>query len=427
VGSTATTGTAGVTGAGGTGNPTGTGGAGTGGTSGTAVPKAFALKTPNGDPTVSSMPQLTWEAAVGADSYTVEIATASTFGAADEVQQTGVTDTAFMPTAAVQVGAIHYWRVTAVNGAGTTVAGNAPRWFSTPAPVGPSPHGVAVTPDGMHAVVANDTAPGSVTLVDLAAFTTQPISVAGRPGLVAITPDGARALVPEGSPNNVAIVDLAGKMTVGAITPPCVATTLYGIAIKPSGDAAVMPDFNGGCTKDVLDVIPLPGSTIASTIDLGSSAGGFGVAVTTDGAAALVTRGVLGTSIKRVELAGGAITPINGTSSSFGVAVTPDGKEALVTSGEGDTVKRISLMTNAVTATIMFESNQDVGNIAIAPNGRYAVVAGDFKAGILSLADNTVVSSPPIAGRSVAITPDSGRALVTGAGATGKLYVIKLP
>ncbi|HVR03329.1 MAG TPA: hypothetical protein VMT47_14425, partial [Polyangia bacterium] len=99
----------------------------------------------------------------------------------------------------------------------------------------------------------------------------------------------------------------------------------------------------------------------------------------------------------------------------------------LVTSGEGETIKRISLATNAVTGTIMFDTNQDVGNIAIAHGGAVAVAVGDFKVGVLSLADGTVTSTFSLAGRSVAVTPDGHRALVTGAGASGKVYVLALP
>jgi DNA-binding beta-propeller fold protein YncE len=406
----------------------GSAGSSAGGASGGSPPAAFALETPaNGDPTVSTTPTLSWQAAAGATTYDVEIATSVAFGAADVAQKTGITTPSFTPTVALQPGVIYYWRVTAEGGGASVAASNAPFAMSSPVNAGPSPHGVAVTPDGTTAVITNDKPGGSVTLLDLATFATQTIALMGQPAMVAVTPDGTRALVAEGSPNNVAVLDLAAKAIAGTVNPPCVATTLYGIAIKADGSAAVMPDFNGGCTKDVLDVIPLPGTTISSAIDLASSAGEFGVAVTPDGASAIVTRGVLTTTVKRVDLAGGGLTTISNTSSSFGVAVTADGKEALVTSGEGETIKRISLVTNAVTGTIMFETNQDVGNIGIAHGGAVAVAVGDFKVGVLSLADGSVTSTFSLTGRSVAVTPDGHRALVTGAGAGGKVYVLALP
>src|SRR5450432_72915 len=153
-GTAGATGTAGAgTGAAGTSGATGTAGAGTGaaGATGTggasgAAPGAFALKAPlSGDPTVTPMPTLTWGSATGATTYTVEIATAATFGATDVTQKTGLTTTSFSPTDALLPGVIYYWRVTAVSGGGTTVATNAPFALSTPTTAGPSPHGVAVT------------------------------------------------------------------------------------------------------------------------------------------------------------------------------------------------------------------------------------------------------------------------------------------
>jgi len=357
----------------------------------------------------------------------VEVATSPAFGAANVAEVPGIAGTSFTLTTPLRPGVIYFWRVTAVNRSGTTVASNAPFWLSSPVPVGSSPHGVAVTPSGSHALVANDASPGSITVVDLTTFATQAIPVAGRPAMVAITPDGSKALATQSAPNGVAVIDVSARGVTGTIAPPCVATTLYGIAIKPNGAGAVMPDFNAGCTRDVLDLIGLPGSAITSSIDLGSSATAFGVAVTPDSATALVTRGVTTTSIKRVDLSGGAVTTIPGTSSSFGVAVLPDGKSALVTSGGADTVKRVSLSSNTVTGTIDFESNSEVDNVAIRSAGDYAVVVGSFKAAILSLATSTVLSTHPVAGKCVAITPDGTRALVTGAGSGGKLHVLKLP
>ena len=417
---TAGSGAGGAAGAAGAGDA---GGAGTG-----APPGGFALREPaNGNPGSPTMPTLTWAASAGATSYKVEVATSPTFAAANVVEVAGVAGTSFTLTTALRPGLIHYWRVTATNPSGATIASNAPFWLSSPVAVGSTPHGVAVTPSGTHALVANDASPGSITMVDLSSFAVQAIPVAGRPAIVSITPDGSKALATQSMPNGVAVIDISARRVTGTIAPPCVATTLYGIAIKPDGTSALMPDFNGGCTRDVLDIIPLPGSAITSSIDLGSSATAFGVAVTPDGATALVTRGVTTTSIKRVDLNGRTVTTIPGTSSSFGVAVLPDGQSALVTSGGADTVKRVSLTSNTVTAMIDFESNSEVDNVAIRPAGDYAVVVGSFKVAILSLVANAVVSTHPAAGKCVAITPDGTRALITGAGSGGKLHVLKLP
>jgi DNA-binding beta-propeller fold protein YncE len=379
---------------------------------------------------VASMQMFSWSTSSGAASYVVEVSTSPTFDAA-ATTKIPANDTFTYATKALTPGLIYYWRVTASNGAGDTLAttglaNDAPFWFSVPAAVGGSPHGIAVTSTGK-AVVANDASPGGLTLVDLTTFTTESISLAGQPSQVAVTPDGKTALATQGSPNAIAIVDLVAKAATGSVAPPCVGTTYYGLAIKADGSAAVVPDFNAGCTMDVLDVVPLPGTAIAKAIALGTSATAFGVALTPDGASALVTRGVTTTSIKRVDLATGTVTTIANTSSSFGVAVTPDGKTALVASGELDTVKPIDLATNTVGTPITFDTNEEVCNIAITPNGKLAVAVGGVRTGLLSLETGQPLAQYAGTGRCVAIAPDGGRAFVTGAGAGGKLFVIKLP
>jgi DNA-binding beta-propeller fold protein YncE len=394
------------------------------------VPGAFALETPaDGDPTVTSQPTFTWEAAPGAATYEIEIATSPAFGADDVVMKTGLPAPVFAQVTALTPGTIFYWRVSAVNAVGRTPASGSPFIFSSPFDAGPFPHGVAVTPDGKTAVVSNDRYPGSVTFVDLATFKKAAVAVKGHPGMVAVTPDGTRALVAEGVPNDVVMFDLATTTPVGTFAPPCPATTLYGLAVKADGSAALIPDLSAGCTKDVLDVVALPAGTLGMAVDLQTKAGSFGVAVTPDGKTALVTHGGLGTSIRRVDFGpnGVAVETLAGTGASFGVAITPDGKEALISSGEGQPIKRVSLAASAVTGMIDHDSNQDVGNLAIAPDGKHAVVVGDAEVAVVSLADGKVVSTHALAGRSVAVTPDGSRALVTGAGATGKVYVIKLP
>jgi len=330
-------------------------------------------------------------------------------------------------TAPLVPGQIYYWRVDAVAlGGFSTTASNAPFTMSVPVAVGVSPHGVAVTPNGKSVVVGNDAKPGSVTVLDLATMQATAIGVSGQPGVVAVTPDSKTVLAAQ--TNTVAVVDLTTMAATGVIASPCVATTLYGLAIKADGSAAVIPDFTGGCINDVLDVVPLPGTAISKALPLGTSATAFGVAVTPDGASALVTRGVTTTSMKRVDLGSGTVTTITGTSSSFGVAVTPDGKTAWVTSGGSDTVKPIDLATNTVGTGLPFESNSEVCNLAIAPDGKHAVVVGSFNIAILTLGATPAVGSMySVAGRCAAIAADGSRAFVTGAGATGKLYVVKLP
>src|SRR2546425_1113466 len=77
----------------------------------TTPPGAFQLQTPtDGSFGVSTTPTLQWTTSVGADSYTVEVATSSTFGVTVVDETTGVTSLSLTLSAAIAAGVIHYWR-----------------------------------------------------------------------------------------------------------------------------------------------------------------------------------------------------------------------------------------------------------------------------------------------------------------------------
>lgn len=96
---------------------------------------------------------------------------------------------------------------------------------SAPIPVGSFPYGVAVTPDGRFAYVANcgefclsdePSSVSTVSVIDTATNTvaaTVPLPPTSGPTGVAITPDGKFAYVPNGWSNSVAVIDTAKAVT----------------------------------------------------------------------------------------------------------------------------------------------------------------------------------------------------------------------
>ncbi len=287
-----------------------------------------------------------------------------------------------------------------------------------PLEVGPNAHGIAVTPDGTRALVTLGDEAGKLQVISLSdGSIVDSIDVGSFPGAVAVAPDGSRAVV--NNRNTVSIVTLSTRAVQG-VPSPCAGDTLYDIALTTDGARAVTTMFNGSCVTNTLTVITLDDGAIENQYPITGSLAA-GVAVVGDGSSVLVSRGIVGTQIDRVALSGGQVTNITDTSSSFGIALTPNGAEALIASGDGDTIKRLSLATNAVTGSIDYASNQDPHNIAISPDGALAVVAGSFDVGVLSLASGEVLWTFSGGGRSVAITPDGQRALVTR-GSTVRVY-----
>ena len=387
-------------------------------------PAAPTLSGPaNRSSGATTTPTFSWSSVAAASSYTLEVATTSSFGESNVIHQTGITATSFTPTAALGVGIVYFWRVTAVNSGGFTVAANAPYEFSAPIPAGPSPGEVAVTPDGARALVANSVSNGTVSIISLSSRSIiGSVVVGANPRGVAIRGDGAQAVIANG--NSVSVLNLATNAVTQTIPMSCVGTTLYDVQYTPDGAKAVLPDLSAGCTQTGMKTITL--SSGAQSF-LQVSGTGEGIAVMPNGHSAIITGGVLGTSVKRVNLSTNAVTTISGTSSTFSAAVLPDNTAAIVTSGPGESVKRIDLATNTVSTIAAFGSNQYWRNIAITPDGTKAVVVADFTSAVISLTSNAIVATFPNGGRAVAITPDGKTGLITDGAGSGVLRVIRIP
>ena len=99
-----------------------------------ADPGAFALSSPeNGATGFSLTPTLTWTDADGETSYTVEIDDENTFSPPLVHQDTGIaagTTSFVVPGGVLASGTTYYWRVAAINSAGSTTASNAPFSFT---------------------------------------------------------------------------------------------------------------------------------------------------------------------------------------------------------------------------------------------------------------------------------------------------------
>jgi hypothetical protein len=99
------------------------------------APGSFSLQSPsNGAVDLSTSPLLSWSASAGAETYTLQIATDAAFTAM-AVNQAGIASTSFVPSTPLSTSTTYFWRISAVNGSGSTTSTGAPRSFTTLPPL----------------------------------------------------------------------------------------------------------------------------------------------------------------------------------------------------------------------------------------------------------------------------------------------------
>jgi DNA-binding beta-propeller fold protein YncE len=414
---------------------------GAGGGTGAAAPSSFGMLNPTqGSSAEPLTPDLQWNGSRAADSYVVEVATSPTFGSTDVVDQTvdGSATDFKVPASLLEPGVVYYWRVTANNDVGSTMALYGPYWFSSPYLIEDA-HGIGVTPDGTRLVVASDISNGPIDLVTLTTHQIAPITtgIASQPTGLAISPDGTQALVTlvadyydTGGIDGLAVIDLTSNTVAGTITDPCVATTLTDVAYFPGGTIAALPDLGPDCTAMGLNTFsPSGGSASFSFVDLHDVNHPYGIAIDPSGSFALVTM-ELDNRLYRVTFPG-TVSQVSlssyVSSGSTGVAITPDGTMAVVAEATADliplsdgTITRIALMNGDI-------PNTDFHNVAISADGSEAVVVGSASVEVISLASKTVVASFRVSSAtSVALSPDGTTAFVSDM-TNGWVRVIALP
>lgn len=109
----------------------------------------------------------------------------------------------------------------------------------TPIPVGSAPLGVAITPDGARAYVANWLA-GTVSVINTSDNTVTAIDlpVGGSPAGIAITPDGLRAYVTNHGSTTVSVITIDIAPTLTGVPPAGVVGQPYTHAFTVTGQPA---------------------------------------------------------------------------------------------------------------------------------------------------------------------------------------------
>lgn len=285
-------------------------------------------------------------------------------------------------------------------------------------PVGANPEGVAFSPDGRKAYVANK-AQGTVSLINtvnnMVIFTADVDSAVNLPVQgVAVNPDGTRVYVASGS-KGVTVFDSALlkwldliPVAAGGGTQP----NPQGIAVSRDGQLLYVSDNQDG---GAVSVINLPTGMVIGSFSLGAFTMPLGIAVDPNGhqvylAFAGVDEVLIMDSLLTREIA----DPIPVGARPVGISVTPNGEKVYVTNELGDSVTVYE--TAAITTSTISVGVAPTG-IAISPDGSRVFVVNRGSGTVNTIdtitdviVDTVTVSSNPIG---IAISPDGKRAYGT--------------
>jgi YVTN family beta-propeller protein len=268
--------------------------------------------------------------------------------------------------------------------------------------VGNGPRGIAVTPDGTHAYVANEF-DDAITVIATATNTVLtgpgfPIPVGHFPNTVAITPDGQHVYLTNYGSNSVSVIATASN-TVVATVALGLGSGPAGVAITPDGTHAYVANFGAGAVSVIATATNAVLTGTGFPIPVGTDP--ERIAITPDGQYAYVTNSgsntvsVIATATNTVLTGTGFPIPVG--KFPFGIAITPDGTHAYVVNFDAGTVSVIDTATNTVLTGTGFPI--PVGNIpagvAVTPDGQYAYVAnyGSNSVSVIATASNTVVAT----------------------------------
>lgn len=257
----------------------------------------------------------------------------------------------------------------------------APPSLIATAKVGPSPQGIAVSPDGTQVFVTTISASGTsaVSVLSTANNTAFGTIPTGKwSSSVVYNPAGSRAYVANYVSGTVSVINTATQAVASTIT------LASGTGTNPSA-LAVSPDGTRVYTVN-------PGAKSVSVINTATNKVATTIAVST---------------------------------SPWGIAVSPDGTRLYLANPDTNSVSILNTSTNQVTDTITVGSG--AVNLAVSPNGSrlYVVNNGDATMSVIDTASKKVVATVAGASGGVVTSPDGAFVYTTNTGLTdGAVLVI---
>lgn len=264
--------------------------------------------------------------------------------------------------------------------------------------VGSGPWGLAVSPDGATAYVANLSA-DSVAIVDLATRSVSAtVAVTGLPVDVGMTPDGSSIFVV----NDNEWVSIIDGDTYDIFEIAAADGSLRGIALSPDGSMAYVPDLS----ESQLLMIDVASKTVVDSVSVGTNP--RAIAVTHSGEEAIIAD--MADSVTILDLATKSVVEVLAVGSNpRAVAVTPDDALAYVGNNAGGDVWVMDLATLTIVDTLDTGGGFVSNSIAFTPDGArgYVASATNAEVAVIDVQTGIILARTEVDGlpRGVGVAP----------------------
>jgi YVTN family beta-propeller protein len=222
------------------------------------------------------------------------------------------------------------------------------------------------------------------SLLALILISLAPVAHAAEPNrspiALALTVDGSRLLVANQTAGTVSLVDpKLGKVLRETPT----GDRPNGVAISRDGKLGVVTHWYG-YDLAILDLTD-DRATVVGRVEVGPEP--RGVVISADGSTAYVSVGV-SNEVARVDLASRKVTGrVEVGREPRGLAITPDGSKLVVGNSRGKSISVVDLGRLSVERTLPMLAD-NLRQVAVSPDGRYAYVAAMNNRGLATTANN---------------------------------------
>ncbi|CAJ37958.1 putative Ig domain-containing protein [Methanocella arvoryzae] len=189
------------------------------------------------------------------------------------------------------------------------------------------------------------------------------IPVGIDPRGIAVSPDGLTAYVANYGSGTVSVIDTTSKTVKANVT---VGANPYGVAINGDGSRVYVTNYGSG----TVSVISTTGNQVTATIPVGLNP--VGVVVSPDGTRVYVANSGTNT-VSIISTADNSVTDRLVGTAPRGIAITPNGLKVYVANYGSSTVSVINTVSDTVAPIPIYVGENPTG-VTVATNGRWAYV-----------------------------------------------------